>query len=248
MNKLILIAGPCVVESEEITMQVAEHLVKICKKLPVELIFKASYRKANRTSLDSFKGIGDVKALQILARVNDRFGIPVTTDIHEVEEAKRAAIFVQMIQIPAFLCRQTDLLRAAGLTGLPVNIKKGQFMSAEAMEHAVEKVRSFGTTRVMITERGNSFGYNDVVIDMRNIQLLQALCDKVLVDITHTNGGNWIQSFALGKAAIAAGADGIFLETHPTPSKALSDGKNMLPLSEVENLLIQLVQIKGAIQ
>ena len=247
MNKLILIAGPCVVESEEITMQVAEHLVKICKKLPIELIFKASYRKANRTRLDSFQGIGDLEALEILRCVHERLGVPVITDIHETVEAFIASHYVSLLQIPAFLCRQTDLLIAAAKTGLPINIKKGQFMSALAMEEAVKKVRSVGNPRIMITERGNSFGYNDVVIDMRNIKMMQTFCDKVLVDITHTNGGDFAISYSLGRAAVAAGADGIFLETHPTPSKALSDGKNMIPLSVVEIFLRQLVRIKEAI-
>lgn len=246
MKNLILIAGPCVVESEEVTMQVAEHLVKICRDLPIELVFKASYRKANRTSLDSFRGIGDTKALEILLKVHESLGVSVITDIHEVSEAKLASWYVSMLQIPAFLCRQTDLLRAAGLTGLPVNIKKGQFMSAKDMGAAVEKVKSFGSN-VMITERGNSFGYNDVVVDMRNIELMQSLNVPVLVDVTHTNGGYSIQSGPLGRAAVAAGADGIFLETHPNPEAALSDGKNMIPLHDVEGLLKQLVRIKQAV-
>lgn len=264
MNKLILIAGPCVVESEETTMQVAEHLVKICKNLPIELIFKASYRKANRSRLASFTGIGDFKALKILAKVHDEFGIAVTTDIHEVAEAAEAAKYVQVIQIPAFLCRQTELLLAAARTGLPVNIKKGQFMSPQAMSDVVDKiameiVKHFSditgfevvgkdNRSIAITERGNSFGYNDVVIDMRNIKILHTLCPNVFVDITHTNGGHPIQSFALGRAAVAAGADGIFLETHPDPDNAKSDGKNMIPLHKIEEILKQFVRIKEAIQ
>lgn len=248
MKPLIIIAGPCVVENEKITMQIAEKLKEISLKLPIDLIFKASYRKANRTSGTAFQGIGDDAALTILLKVWKELELKTTTDIHSANEADMVAAHVDILQIPAFLCRQTDLLVAAAKTGLPINIKKGQFMSAEDMIHAVMKIASIESDKrvVMITERGNSFGYNDVVVDMRNIQPLQAMSDKVFVDITHTNGGHPVQSFALARAAVAAGADGIFLETHPDPSKALSDGKNMIPLNEVEGLLKQLKRIREA--
>lgn len=245
MKNLLVIAGPCIVENEKTTMVIAEKLVKICKKLPIHLVFKASYRKANRTQLDSFTGIGDIKALRILAKVHKEFEIDVTSDIHEAAEAAMAAEYIDVIQIPAFLCRQTELLIAAAKTNKTINIKKGQFMTADAMEYAVAKINS--PQFVLITERGNTFGYNDVVIDMRNIPIMKNFCDEVLVDITHTNGGNWPQSYTLGNAAIAAGADGVFFETHPKPSEALSDGKNMLHLDMVENLLIKLIRIKEAI-
>lgn len=247
MKRLTVIAGPCVVENRDTTMRIADTLLLICDRLEINLLFKASYRKANRSRMDAFTGIGDMTALEILSEVHDRFAADVITDIHEAEEAARAAMFVQALQIPAFLCRQTDLLIAAAKTDLPINIKKGQFMSAAAMENAVGKIRSVAGRPVIITERGNSFGYNDVVVDMRNISLLSGICDGVLVDVTHTNGGAYRHSFALAAASIAAGADGIFLETHPDPGKALSDGKNMIPLYEVEGLLTQLKQIKEVV-
>lgn len=248
MKNLLVIAGPCVVENEKTTMLIAEKLVKVCKDLPIHLVFKSSYRKANRTQLDSFTGIGDIKALRILAKVHTTFKIDVTTDIHEAAEAAIAAEYVDVIQIPAFLCRQTELLLAAARTNKTINIKKGQFMAADAMEYAVAKIGSISPQFILVTERGNTFGYNEVVIDMRNIPTMQRFCDKVLVDITHTNGGSPAISFVLGRAAIAAKADGVFFETHPDPSNALSDGKNMISLNAVEDLLNQLIRIKEAME
>ena len=257
MEKLILIAGPCVVESEKITMHIAGEVVRLSADYDLDLIFKASYRKANRTSGQSFSGIGDKKALGILAKVQKEFGVRVTTDIHTAEEADLAAGYVDVLQIPAFLCRQTDLLVAAGRTGKTVNIKKGQFASAGTMDYAVEKVRSSGNQKIMLTERGTFFGYNDLVVDMRNIPLMKKAGLPVIVDITHSlqqpnqpggfSGGNPDMIETIGKCAVAAGADGIFLETHPNPSEALSDGLSMLPLDRLEDLIRKLTSIKKAL-
>lgn len=254
MKKLIIIAGPCVVENEKTTMQIAEKLKEISLKLPIDLIFKASYRKANRTSGTAFQGIGDDAALTILLKVWKELELKTTTDIHAANEAHMAAAHVDILQIPAFLCRQTDILQAAAATGKMVNIKKGQFATADMMEAAIDKVASgqydavaWKVRNVMITERGNTFGYNDVVIDMRNITLLKQLNVPVIVDITHTNGGKFQMAYTLGRAAVAAGADGIFLETHPSPANALSDGKNMLPLDIIEGVITRLLRIYEAL-
>ena len=253
MKKLIIIAGPCVVENEKITMQIAEKLKMISWKYPIDLIFKASYRKANRTNVSAFIGIGDEAALKILAKVKQEFDVKVTTDIHAANEAEFAAGYVDILQIPAFLCRQTDILQAAAATGKMVNIKKGQFATVHTMSAAINKIEEiqhnygFRPYDIMITERGNMFGYDDVVIDMRNIPLLKQLEVPVIVDVTHTNGGHYTMSYTLAKAAIAAGADGIFLETHPSPANALSDGKNMLPLDIVENFIARLIKIRNAL-
>ena len=254
MEKLILIAGPCVVESEEMTMQIASEVVRISADYNLDLIFKASYRKANRTRGDSFSGIGDRQALEILAKVRKKFGVRVTTDIHSAEEARIAAEYVDVLQIPAFLCRQTDLLVAAGKTGKTVNIKKGQFASAGTMDYADEKVRSTGNQNIMLTERGTFFGYNDLVVDMRNIPLMKKSGVPVIVDITHSlqqpnqpagfSGGNPEMIETIGRCAVAAGADGIFLETHPNPAEALSDGPSMLPLDRLEDLVKKLTAIR----
>lgn len=254
MERLILIAGPCVVESEEITMQIAGEIMRIASEHDLDLIFKASYRKANRTRGDSFRGIGDEEALKILAKVRKLFGVKVTTDIHSPDEAHQAAEFVDILQIPAFLCRQTDLLVAAGKTGKIVNIKKGQYASAQTMHYAVDKVRSTGNDTIMLTERGTFFGYNDLVVDMRNIPLMKRIGFPVIVDITHSlqqpnqlegfSGGNPNMIETIGKCSIAAGADGIFLETHPSPSQALSDGPSMLPLDKLEELIRKLSAIR----
>ncbi len=256
-QQFFLIAGPCVVESEDLVFEVAEKLTAITKNLQIPFIFKASYRKANRTSAKSFTGIGDEKALQLLKKAGNHFNLPVTTDIHTAEEATIAADYVDILQIPAFLCRQTSLLLAAAQTGKMVNVKKGQFVSGEAMKFAVEKIKNEGNNHVMLTERGNTFGYQDLVVDFRNIPIMQGHNVPVVMDCTHSlqqpnqpggvTGGNPKLISTIAKAAIATGADGLFIETHPNPSVAKSDGANMLPIDLIEDLLQQLVKIKKAI-
>ncbi|MCR5013225.1 MAG: 3-deoxy-8-phosphooctulonate synthase [Bacteroidales bacterium] len=256
-QRFFLMAGPCVIEDELSPLHIAETLVECCQRLGIPFIFKASYRKANRSRWDSFTGIGDEKALRVLGKIRDEFGIPVVTDIHEREEASMAAEVADILQIPAFLCRQTELLAAAAQTGKVVNIKKGQFVSGESMGFAVEKVRHAGNDRVMLTERGSMFGYQDLVIDYRNIPVMQRFGVPVVLDVTHSlqqpnqssgvTGGRPELIAMVAKAGIAAGADGIFMETHPDPSKAKSDGANMLPLDKVHNLLAQLLRIKQAL-
>ena len=248
-----LMAGPCVVEDELSPMRIAETLKEITHKLGIPFIFKASYRKANRSRLDSFTGIGDEKALQVLGRIRETLEVPVVTDIHSPEEAAMAAQYVDVLQIPAFLCRQTDLLVAAAKTGKVLNIKKGQFLSGESMGFAVEKVRLSGNDKVMLTERGSMFGYQDLVVDYRNIPVMQAFGVPVILDVTHSlqqpnqasgvTGGQPKMIETIAKAGIAVGADGIFMETHPDPSHAKSDGANMLPLQQVEALLRKLMAI-----
>lgn len=256
-SPLFCIAGPCAIENRETTFIIAEKLVHICSTLEVPLIFKGSYRKANRTKLDSFQGIGDETALGILKEIRDSLKIPVITDIHTPDEAEYAAQYVSALQIPAFLCRQTDLLLAAGKTGLPVNIKKGQFMSANSMQHAVEKINSVANTHVMLTERGNSFGYGDLIVDMTNIPKMKRYPARVIMDCTHSlqqpnqssgvTGGDPTMIATIANAAVAAGADGLFIETHPDPSAALSDGANMLPLHEFESIIKRCLHIRKAI-
>ena len=253
-NRFFLLAGPCVIEDEESPFKIAEKLVKITKSLDIPLVFKGSYRKANRSRLDSFQGIGDLKALNVLKNISKEFDIPVVTDIHACEEAAMAAEFVDILQIPAFLCRQTDLLIAAAKTGKTVNIKKGQFLSGASMQFAVDKVVSSGNDSVMLTDRGNFFGYQDLVVDYRNIYEMQKCNVPVIMDVTHSlqqpnqvggvTGGKPELIGLISKAAIAAGADGIFMETHPNPAAAKSDGANMLRLDLVESLLEKLVRIK----
>jgi len=256
-KNFFLIAGPCVVETEEIVMEVAEKVSGICKKLGIPYIFKASYRKANRTSSSSFTGIGDEEALAIVKKVGEKFSLPTVSDIHAHEEAAIAANYVDVLQIPAFLCRQTDLLVAAAETGKIVNVKKGQFVSGEAMKFAVDKIKNAGNYKVMLTERGTTFGYQDLIVDYRNIPLMQAHGVPVIMDCTHAlqqpnqttgvTGGNPQMIGTIAKAAIAAGADGIFIETHPNPAVAKSDGANMLHLDLIEGLLEQLVRIRKAV-
>ena len=267
-DRFFLLAGPCVIEDETSPLFIAETLKTICQKLDIPLVFKGSYRKANRSRLDSFTGIGDEKALKVLQKVAQTFEVvlqkvaqtfevPVVTDIHSAEEAAVAAEYVDILQIPAFLCRQTDLLVAAAKTGKTVNIKKGQFLSGEAMGFAVEKVRQSGNDKVMLTERGSMFGYQDLVVDYRNIAAMQKFNLPVILDVTHSlqqpNQSSGVTSgqpeliSLIAKAGIAAGADGIFMETHPDPAKAKSDGANMLRLDLAENLLKQLVSIKEAL-
>jgi 2-dehydro-3-deoxyphosphooctonate aldolase (KDO 8-P synthase) len=257
-GQFFLIAGPCVVEGEAISLQIAEKVVQYCERWKVPYIFKASYRKANRSRLDSFTGIGDEEGLRILAKVRAEFGIPVTTDIHTDAEAALAAGYgVDILQIPAFLCRQTSLLVAAADTGKFVNIKKGQFMSPEAMHHAVEKVRQAGNDKIALTERGTTFGYQDLVIDFRGIPTMQAFGVPVILDCTHSlqqpnqssgvTGGRPSLIGTVARAGIAAGVDGLFIETHPNPSEARSDGANMLPLDQLPRLLERLVRIRESI-
>ena len=252
-----LMAGPCVIEDERIPFEIAERLVDITKRLGLEFIFKASYRKANRSRLDSFTGIGDEKGLKILGEIREKYNIPVVTDIHSAEEAERAARFVDVIQIPAFLCRQTDILVAAAKTDKVVNIKKGQFLSPEAMRFAMDKVADSGNEKIVLTDRGTMFGYHDLIVDFRSIPIMKSFGVPVVMDITHSlqqpnqssgvSGGMPEMIASIAKAAIAVGADGIFMETHPDPKKAKSDGANMLPLSEVENLLSTLLKIRKAL-
>ncbi len=257
-GNFFLLAGPCVIEGEEMALDLAEQLLKIATPLNIPLVFKGSYRKANRSRLDSFTGIGDFKALEILKKVRETFGIPVVTDIHETHEAALAAEFVDILQIPAFLCRQTDLLLAAASTGKMVNIKKGQFLAPEAMKFAVEKVKSVGNDKVTVTDRGTLFGYQDLIVDMRAFPIMKHECDcPVIADITHSlqqpnsasgvTGGRPEMISTIAKAAIAAGADGIFMETHRDPAQAKSDGANMLPLDRVDDLLNRLTAIRYAI-
>lgn len=256
-NSFFLLAGPCVVENEKNIMQTAATLQNICNQLKIPLVFKSSYKKANRTSKSSFTGIGNIEALQILHKVKTTFGIPLVTDIHTNEDAALAAEYVDVLQIPAFLSRQTDLLVAAAQTGKIINIKKGQFLNAESMHHAAKKVCDSGNTKIMLTERGNSFGYNDLIVDFRNIPIMQQSGYPVVMDCTHAvqqpnqssgiTGGTPKYVSTMAKCAIATGANGLFIETHPTPAEALSDGANMLPLNEMQGLLEQLVRIKQAI-
>ncbi len=256
-NNFFLLAGPCVVENENICNTVAAEVSRICDKLKIPYIFKASYRKANRSRIDSFTGIGDMEGLQILKQTGEKYDVPTVTDIHESHEASLAADYTDILQIPAFLCRQTELLIAAAKTGKYVNVKKGQFLSPGAMKHAVDKIKDAGNNNVMLTERGTTFGYQDLVVDYRGIPEMQSFKVPVIMDCTHalqqpnqTSGVTGGQPHLIGtiaKAAIAVGVDGLFIETHPDPSKALSDGANMLPLHLLEDLLTQLVAIRKAI-
>ena len=252
-NKFLLIAGPCAIEGKDNAFKIAERLVSISSKLSIPLVFKGSYRKANRTKLDSFTGIGDLKALNILRDISSKFHIPVITDIHSSDEAKMAAEYVDIIQIPAFLARQTDILLSAAETGKIINIKKGQFMSADSMKYAVNKVVKSGNKKVMVTERGTQFGYNDLIVDFRGISELKKIAPTIL-DVTHSvqkpnqtsgvTGGNPEYIESLARAGIANGIDGIFIETHTDPSKAKSDGANMLDINKLEDLITKLLIIR----
>lgn len=256
-DNFFLIAGPCVVESEELVMEVADKVYALCQKMGIPYVFKASYRKANRTSASSFTGLGDEKGLELIQKVARKYSLPVTTDIHSAEEAGLAAQYVDILQIPAFLCRQTELLVAAAETGKIVNIKKGQFLSGESMKFAVEKVKNAGNENVMLTERGTTFGYQDLVVDYRNIPWMQQLGVPVVMDCTHSlqqpnqtsgvTGGNPQLIGTIAKAAIAAGANGLFIETHPKPAIAKSDGANMLRLELLEDLLAKLIKLRKAV-
>lgn len=255
-QSFFLMAGPCVVESEEMVMSIADKVYTTCKSLKIPYIFKASYRKANRTSATSFTGIGDETALKILQKVKQKYNLPIVTDIHTAEEASIAAPYVDVLQIPAFLCRQTDLLIAAAKTGKIINVKKGQFVSGEAMQFAVTKIKNAGNNNVLLTERGTTFGYQDLVVDYRNLPIMQQYA-PVVMDVTHSlqqpnqtsgiTGGNPQMISTIAKAAIAVGADGIFIETHPDPAHAKSDGANMLRLDLLEGLLRQLNKLRNVV-
>lgn len=256
-DNFFLLAGPCVIEGESMALRIAERVVKITERLNIPYVFKGSYRKANRSRLDSFTGIGDEKALKVLKKVRDTFGVPVVTDIHAADEAGMAAEYVDVLQIPAFLCRQTDLLVAAARTGKMVNIKKGQFLSPEAMKFAADKVVEAGNSEVMLTERGTTFGYQDLIVDYRGIPVMQAFGYPVILDVTHSlqrpnqasgvTGGMPQMIETIAKAGVAVGVDGLFMETHEDPSVAKSDGANMLKLDLLEDLLVKLVRIRQSL-
>lgn len=257
-GNFFLLAGPCVIEGEQMALDIAGSIAETAKALDIPYVFKGSYRKANRSRVDSFTGIGDLKALEILRKVRTEIGIPTVTDIHSAEEAAMAAEYVDILQIPAFLCRQTDLLVAAARTGRMVNIKKGQFLSPEAMTFAVQKVRDAGNMQVAVTERGTTFGYQDLIVDYRGIPVMQQQCQApVILDVTHSlqqpnqsagvTGGRPDLIGTIARAGIAVGADGLFMETHPNPAEAKSDGANMLPLHLLPDLLGQLTAIRATI-
>jgi len=248
----VLIAGPCVIENRELALSTAERIIEIASKLKIPYIFKSSYKKANRTSVNSFIGIGDNEALRILGEIKKTFGIPVLTDVHSVEEVKMAAEVVDIIQIPAFLCRQTELILEAGKSGKVINIKKGQFLAPDEIKFAAEKVKSTGNEKILLTERGTTFGYHNLVVDMRSLVIMKSLNYPVIMDATHAvqipgvggkSGGAREFIPHLAKAAISIGIAGLFLETHPEPSKALSDADSQLPLDFLESLLMQIKQI-----
>lgn len=257
VNNFFLLAGPCVIEGEKMAMDIAETMVKITSELQIPYVFKGSYRKANRSRIDSFTGIGDIEALRILGKVRSEFGVPVVTDIHLPQEAAMAAEYVDVLQIPAFLCRQTDLLVAAARTGKCVNIKKGQFLSPMAMKHAVQKVRDAGGTDVAVTERGTTFGYQDLIVDYRGIPQMQQFGCPVILDVTHSlqqpnqsagvTGGQPEMIETIARAGIAVGVDGLFMETHRNPAVAKSDGANMLALDKMPDLLRKLTLLRMAV-
>lgn len=256
-GNFFLIAGPCAIEGDKMSIEIAEKILTISNNLKIPFIFKGSYRKANRSRVDSFTGIGDLKALEIIKKIGTSLNIPTTTDIHSADEALLASKYVDILQIPAFLCRQTDILVAAAKTGKIINIKKGQFLSAENMIYAVDKVRESGNNKIMLTDRGTMFGYQDLIVDYRGIPKMQDFNVPVVLDITHSlqkpnqehgiTGGNPDMIETIAKAGIATGVDGIFIETHSDPKNAKSDGMNMLKLDNLENLLEKLIKIRKAI-
>ena len=256
-NNFFLMAGPCAIEGEEIALRIAEKIITITNKLQIPYIFKGSFKKANRSRIDSFTGIGDEKALKILEKIGKEFDVPTVSDIHESSDAALAAAYVDVLQIPAFLCRQTDLLIAAAKTGKVVNVKKGQFLSAGSMKHAVDKITESGNPNVLLTDRGNTFGYQDLIVDFRGIPEMRSFNVPVIMDVTHSlqqpnqasgvTGGKPALIETIAKAAIAVGADGLFIETHPDPKNAKSDGANMLHLDLLEDLLVKLLRVRAAI-
>ena len=255
-KSFFLIAGPCAIESEEMAFKICKKINDVAKEFEINFVFKGSFKKANRSRLDSFTGIGDQKALEILKKVANEFSVPTTTDIHEIEHAEYAADYVDILQIPAFLARQTDLIVAAAKTGKIVNIKKGQFMSPESMSFAVQKIKDSGNNEILITERGSTFGYQDLVVDFRGIPKMKKFA-PVILDVTHSlqqpnqssgvTGGQPELIETIAKAGIASGVDGIFIETHHNPSQAKSDGKNMLKLDQLRTLIEKLIKLKNAI-
>lgn len=257
-DNFFLLAGPCVIEGEDMALRIAERIVNITDRLRIPYVFKGSYRKANRSRLDSFIGIGDEKALKVLRKVRETFDVPVVTDIHATDEAAMAAEYVDVLQIPAFLCRQTDLLVAAAKTGKIVNIKKGQFLSPESMQFVADKITKMGNDKVMLTDRGTTFGYQDLIVDFRGIPVMQSFGYPVILDATHSlqrpnqtsgvTGGQPQMIETVAKAGVAVGVDGLFMETHENPSVAKSDGANMLKLDLLEGLLEKLVRIRQAIK
>lgn len=257
-DNFFLLAGPCVIESEQMALDIAGKMVEITMALGIPYVFKGSYRKANRSRGDSFTGIGDLVALEVLGKVRSTYGIPVVTDIHSAAEAQMAAQWVDVLQIPAFLCRQSDILEAAAATGKWVNIKKGQFLSPESMAFAAQKVRDCGNEKVMLTDRGALFGYHDLVVDYRGIPIMQQTGAPVILDITHSlqqpnqssgvTGGRPDMIETIARAGVAVGVDGIFIETHPDPSRAKSDGANMLPLDLMQGMLERLVKIRKTVK
>ena len=256
-GNFFILAGPCVIEGEEMAFEIAEKISIISDKLKIPFVFKGSYRKANRSRIDSFSSIGDEKALKILKKVGEAFNVPVVTDIHSAIEADMAAEYVDILQIPAFLCRQTAILVAAASTGKVINVKKGQFLSPESMQFAAQKILDCGNKNIMLTDRGTGFGYQDLIVDYRGIPTMQSFGFPVVLDITHSlqqpnqtsgvTGGNPQMIETIAKAGIAVGVDGLFLETHPDPSKAKSDGANMLQLSLLEDLLTKLVKLRTVV-
>jgi 2-dehydro-3-deoxyphosphooctonate aldolase (KDO 8-P synthase) len=253
----VLIAGPCVVENEKITFTTAEHIKKITSKLGIQFIFKSSYKKANRTSINSFKGIGDSEAIKILIKVKREFDLPLLTDVHSVEEVSLLSESFDVLQIPAFLCRQTELLIAAGKTGKAINVKKGQFLAPEDMKHAIEKIESTGNKKILLTERGTTFGYHNLVVDMRSLIIMKEFGYPVVMDATHSvqvpgsggkTGGQPKFIIPLAKAAAAVGIDALFLEVHPDPVNALSDAESQLPLNELEKLLVEIQRIDSVVK
>lgn len=255
-NNFFLLSGPCAIEGEDMALRIAEHIVKITDRLKIPYVFKGSFKKANRSRVDSFTGIGDEKALKILRKVSETFKVPTVTDIHEISDAKMAAEYVDILQIPAFLVRQTDLVIAAAETGKTVNLKKGQFMSPESMKHAVSKVTDSGNDQVIITDRGTMFGYQDMIVDFRGVPTMKQYAPVVL-DVTHSlqqpnqasgvTGGRPALISTMARAGIAAGVDGLFMETHFDPANAKSDGANMLPLDKLDALLTQLARLRETI-
>ncbi|MEG1955192.1 MAG: 3-deoxy-8-phosphooctulonate synthase [Mucinivorans sp.] len=256
-ENFFLLAGPCVIEGEEVVMEVAQKMVEITSALNIPYVFKGSYRKANRSRGDSFTGIGDKRALELLRKVSETFGIPVVTDIHSAVEADMAAQYVDILQIPAFLCRQSDMLEAAAKTGKWVNIKKGQFLAPESMRFAAEKITQHGNPNVMLTDRGVNFGYQDIIVDYRGLPTMQSFGYPVILDITHSlqqpnqpsgvTGGRPELIETIARAGIAVGVDGLFIETHPRPDQAKSDGANMLQLSRMKEMLTRLVELRKCV-
>jgi 2-dehydro-3-deoxyphosphooctonate aldolase (KDO 8-P synthase) len=257
-GNFFLLAGPCVVEGQQMAMDIAGKIKEMAARLEIPFVFKASYRKANRSRIDSFSGLGDAEALEVLAKVRKEIGVPVVTDIHSAEEASFAAGYADILQIPAFLCRQTDILVAAAKTGKHVNIKKGQFLSADSMRYVAQKVADSGNSNIMLTDRGTMFGYQDLIVDYRGIPEMKSFGYPVVMDVTHSlqqpnqpqgvSGGRPDQIETVARAAIAVGADGLFIETHPDPARALSDGANMLRLDLLEPLLERLSDIRSVIK